>query len=416
MSSSNAAGHVGNIPVAVSNASQVSTLGYLMPPTASMIDSTLSPPEMIERVFRITEAYMFHCILQTFPSPKFQLPTVYEDLLKGLPEASVEHVMKIQQSLHSLQRNEAYMWKNKTNPFAQFKFLEQKTSIALHAVNFHLHNSTLVTRLFKGIHDKLLTENIDIDPNPPAPEPITEHGFALQRSSSIGPPGTDLYFYQGSYGLHIERMFGFAHGTEYDEESNAYIGGTPGFFREVGQTLMTPALSPFIVRLVARYRAHPLQQLSWIFDQLGAPRHGYVLSPSPVPGEPDAADTELLNLWEQCKDASAMSIGQRFHSLFQRYEASVAALKSDIETSLAMLSVSTMKFSNNESFTPDVVEHIAGFIGRRLTDSAPELHFRRRSPVFSDRYLSDRGALLRYFPDEPKHESASSSCSSSNAA
>lgn len=414
MSSSN----VGNVGQQASKpVSSISTAGYLMPPTASMIDSTLSPPEMIERVFRITEAYLFHCVLRTFPSPKFQLPTVYEDLLKGLPEASVEHVVILQKSLHSLLHSEAYMWKNKTNPFAQFTFLEEKTSMALRAVIHHFFNSTVMTRLFKGIHDKLLTENIDIDPNPPVQNELTEHeGFALQRTSSIGPPGTDLYFYQGSYGLYAEKIFGYVHGTEYDEESNTYLGGSPGFFREVGQTLITPALSPFIDHLVARYRAYPLEQFSWIFQHLGAPRYGYVFSPSPVVGEPTAEDNKLLTMWENCHNASAVEMRTRYFNLFQNYKASVATLKSDIEASLALLSLSTLKFSSNESFAPDVIEHIAGFIGRRLVDSAPELGFRRRCPVLTDRYLNNRGALLRYFPDEPKYESFSSSGSSSNAA
>ena len=404
MSSSNAASGIGMLglhapPVVLPE-------GFLAPPTWEMLVGVAETPEQIvDHAVRVSEAYLYHCIFTAYPSPKCPLPSQYADLLIGLPPASAEHSKRIVSSLNYIVKSESFFWRDSIQRFAPFMdILEEKTAKALCALCCHWDTSTVHTHLFLATHESLIKRELDVDPNPP--QPIHENMYALQRSSSIGPPGTDLYLYQGSYLISIEKMLGYVGGT-YNYETYETEGGEPGFVRDVGKHLLFPALQPRLERLIAGYQAHPVQCLAQPLQMLGVPRHEYVLSPLTLGAEEQCTEEDLAIAaqWKTFTTARyspkpADHILNKTLHMLKQVKDSVAILKSDSAATLLMLKASAVASGIGTVLSPDVISYMSSFAGTRLADDARELQIRRRPACVSDAAMELRGALIAPAPKQ----------------
>jgi hypothetical protein len=369
--------------------------GFLMPPVWEMVAGiTDTAEEIVDRAVLVSEAYLYHCIFTAHPSPKCPLPQMYADLLIGLPPATPEHAKRIMKSLHYIVTSENFFYTASMTLFIQFEdILEKNTMRALCAMCSHWDVQTAHARLFLETHNYILSKDIDVDPNPPQ-----EHiPNALQRSSSIGPPGTDLYLYQGSYIMAIEKMLGYVPGR-YDFDSDEEKGGDLGFLRSVGKQLLLPSLHSRLTTLIAGYQAHPVVCIANPLHMLGIPRFGYVLNPLCLSEQPTADDLMIADEWNkivqmQYKSIREEDLEKKTLNMLQRVKDSLITLKSDAEATLLMLKASAIASATGIQISPDMITYMGSFVGTRLPDSAPEFQIRRRPACVSDEAMGARGAL-----------------------
>lgn len=371
--------------------------GFLMPPVWEMVAGiTDTAEEIVEHALRISDAYLYHCIFTAHPSPKCPLPQMYADLLVGLPPATPEHSMRIMRSLSYSINSEKFFWTASMKWFMQFEdILEKNTMIALCALSSHWDVNTAHARLFLETHNYLLTKDIEVDPNP-----HEEHNpYVLQRTSSIGPPGTDLYLYEGSYIMAIEKMLGYIPNS-YDFESDEEKGGELGFLRSVGKQLLLPALQSRLTTLITGYKAHPVFCLSEPLQMLGVPRFGYVLHPMCLSGmeKPTVDDLMIADEWKtfvqmHYDPCAEKDFKMKTLIMLGKVKSSLTTLKSDAEATLLMLKASAIASATGIHISPDVITYMGSFAGKRLPDSAPEFQIRKRAACVSDEAMGVRGAL-----------------------
>jgi len=391
-SSSNAAPTY--VEMSSSNGPATTSQVFLSHPTIETLGdvSGLTAYQIIERVRELTDAYLMHCTLVAYPSPKFQMPYHMTRLLSGLSPATDEQVGRIRSSLNYMTKNERYCWTSSLPHFSKYQHLLNIPTIhAFCAMTAHWCDHSMESRLLLQTHAELVSKGVDVDPNPPTPVLLNPDGvYALQRTSSIGPPGTDQYLYQGSYLMSVEKMFGYKFGV-YDFETDTTVGEVPGFFRGVG-SIVQPLLTASLDRLVTAYQAHPVQALANILFRLGIPRYGYVLSPATIQEEPSEEEQKIVEEWTLLF-TSPLNPTQRVLRVVQEVMDAQAALKSDAEATLAMLYTSKADTHHN-ALGPNVVSLIASFVGTRLPDSAPELQIRSRPNCVGDEAMRLAGAML----------------------
>ncbi len=357
--------------------------GFLAPPTVDMIPSTLSIQEQIQVAIEIVEAYLVYNIFVAHPSPSFVLPARYCELIKDLPPASPQHIKYLQSCFKYCVHSEIFFWTaqdsffltGQQNPFPS-TYINTNTSNALRGVFCHWDPRSVMCRIFLGIHNYLMDmDDLDHDPNPPPPMDLS--GICMLRCASGPSAGEDTYIYNGSYLMSIERCLGWEPGQFNVEKGKHDEGEVPGFLRGFGYERVLPALQKDVDTLVATYKSHPISQFVDIFYKLGAPRHNYELTPSPIEGTPSPDEEKILQLWNLPQTICESHSFTRVAKIINDMSKQIPALQSDFRASLAISFLARIA-SNGKVFNADESHHIASFLGTRLPDTHPALTQRPR--------------------------------------
>jgi hypothetical protein len=360
--------------------------GFLAPPTVDLIPNDLTIMEQIQWVTDMCEAYLVHNIFVEFPSPSFIIPHKYKVLVDQLQPASEEHMQHLRAAIHYCAKDTpSFVYQNK-EPHQHNPYLTKQTKSALTGLMSHWCSHSVMVRIMLGLHEYVLTKNIDEDPNPP--EPFNPSNFMMLRCASGPPSGSDEYIYNGSYITRLERCFGYEphYYTFSTDNSDPNQHGVDGFLRAFGKQRLLPLLQDEADRLVKAYQAHPIQSFANILERfLGAVRHQYELVPQPIFDTPTDEDNNILSVWNPLYRYFNNDYVPYYNvpTILQETANSIPALKSDIQASFVMNLCARINVRNSV-LPDDVSNHLASFLGTRLRDTAPELLHRPRLPMYSN--------------------------------
>jgi hypothetical protein len=368
--------------------------GFLAPPTVDMIPNDIPIMDQIKWVTSMCEAYLVYNVLVEHPSPSFILPHSYKILIDRLEPASPEHIKIIKSAIRYSGKSKPSFYYEDKEPYRNNPYLTNETKNVLAGVMSNWSSHSIMTRIFFGLHNYVLTKNIDEDPNPPPP--FDPSNTTMLRCASGPCAGTDEYIYPGSYIASLERCFGYepSYYTLATDTSGPEEHGVDGFLRAFANERVLPALQAEADRLVEAYQAHPIHLFANILDRLlGGVRHQYVLVPTPVSGEPTTEEQEIANVWRSFYTYFMYEYIPYYNvpAILQETADSIPALKSDSQASIIMDLCARINW-NGSVLSADLSQHISSFLGTRLPDDAPEFAVRPRLDMFSTENI-DQTAL-----------------------